>query len=118
MFSYSTGYYVSPPDDQHLKFKNRCSLVTMYLEQRDSVSSYHGQISCTLYCEAFCYVYAALGSTKYQLGSGSRHALDTRLVVKEEKERALLKTNLIFFDICTTVTTIFKRSIMYSTLFF
>jgi hypothetical protein len=27
MFSYSTGYYVSPPDDQYLKFKNRCSLL-------------------------------------------------------------------------------------------
>jgi hypothetical protein len=27
MFSYSTGYYVSPPVDQYLKFKNRCSLV-------------------------------------------------------------------------------------------
>ncbi len=27
MFSYSTGYYVSPPDDQYLKFKNRFSLV-------------------------------------------------------------------------------------------
>ncbi len=27
MFSYSTGYYVSPPDDQYLKFKNRCSLM-------------------------------------------------------------------------------------------
>ncbi len=27
MFSYSRGYYVSPPDDQYLKFKNRCSLV-------------------------------------------------------------------------------------------
>ncbi len=27
MFSYSTGYYVSPPIDQYLKFKNRCSLV-------------------------------------------------------------------------------------------
>ncbi len=26
MFSYSKGYYVSPPDDQYLKFKNRCSL--------------------------------------------------------------------------------------------
>ncbi len=26
MFSYSTGYYVSPPVDQYLKFKNRCSL--------------------------------------------------------------------------------------------
>jgi hypothetical protein len=26
MFSYSTGYYVSPPDDQFLKFKNCCSL--------------------------------------------------------------------------------------------
>jgi hypothetical protein len=26
MFSYSTGYYVSPPIDQYLKFKNRCSL--------------------------------------------------------------------------------------------
>ncbi len=30
MFSYSTGYYVSPTDDQYLKFKNRCSLSTMY----------------------------------------------------------------------------------------
>ncbi len=30
MFSYSTGYYVSPPDDQYLKFKNRCSLVRTY----------------------------------------------------------------------------------------
>jgi hypothetical protein len=29
MFFYSTGYYVSPPDDQYLKFKNRCSLVCM-----------------------------------------------------------------------------------------
>ncbi len=28
MFSYSTGYYVSPPDDQYLKFKNRCSLLS------------------------------------------------------------------------------------------
>ncbi len=28
MFSYSTGYYVSPPDDQYLKFKNRCSLMS------------------------------------------------------------------------------------------
>ena len=27
MFSYSTGYYFSPPDDQYLKFKNRCSLL-------------------------------------------------------------------------------------------
>ena len=27
MFSYSKGYYVSPPDDQNLKFKNRCSLL-------------------------------------------------------------------------------------------
>ncbi len=27
MFSYSTGYYVLPPDDQYLKFKNRCSLI-------------------------------------------------------------------------------------------
>jgi hypothetical protein len=33
MFSYSTGYYVSPPDDQYLKFKNRCSLLyTHYLD--------------------------------------------------------------------------------------
>ncbi len=30
MFSYSTGYYVSPPVDQYLKFKNRCSLLYMY----------------------------------------------------------------------------------------
>jgi hypothetical protein len=35
MFSYSTGYYVSPPDDQYLKFKNRCSL--LYVQ---SISSY------------------------------------------------------------------------------
>ncbi len=27
MFSYSTGDYVSPPVDQYLKFKNRCSLL-------------------------------------------------------------------------------------------
>ncbi len=27
MFSYSTEYYVSPPVDQYLKFKNRCSLI-------------------------------------------------------------------------------------------
>jgi hypothetical protein len=30
MFSYSTGYYVSPPVDQYLKFKNRCSLMYSY----------------------------------------------------------------------------------------
>jgi hypothetical protein len=30
MFSYSKGYYVSPPDDQYLKFKNRCSLMYMH----------------------------------------------------------------------------------------
>ncbi len=30
MFSYSTGYYVSPPVDQYLKFKNRCSLMSIY----------------------------------------------------------------------------------------
>ncbi len=29
MFLYTTGYYVSPPVDQYLKFKNRCSLMTM-----------------------------------------------------------------------------------------
>ena len=33
MFSYSKGYYVSPPDDQYLKFKNRCSLLYIYLSQ-------------------------------------------------------------------------------------
>ncbi len=27
MFSYYTGYYVSPPVDQYLKFKTRCSLM-------------------------------------------------------------------------------------------
>ncbi len=27
MFSYSTGYYIPPPVDQYLKFKNRCSLM-------------------------------------------------------------------------------------------
>ncbi len=32
MFSYSTGYYVSPPDDQYLKFKNRCSLLRILQE--------------------------------------------------------------------------------------
>ena len=31
MFSYSTGYYVSPPNDQYLKFKNRCSLTFILL---------------------------------------------------------------------------------------
>jgi hypothetical protein len=36
MFSYSTGYYVSPPDDQYLKFKNRCSLL------RIAISWYRG----------------------------------------------------------------------------
>ncbi len=30
MFSYSKGYYVSPPDDQYLKFKNRCSLLFIH----------------------------------------------------------------------------------------
>ena len=33
MFSYSTGYYVSPPDDQYLKFKNRCSLIHTQVTQ-------------------------------------------------------------------------------------
>ncbi len=33
MFSYSTGYYVSQPVDQYLKFKNRCSLVNKYTVQ-------------------------------------------------------------------------------------
>ncbi len=30
MFAYSTGHYVSPPDDQYLKFKNRCSLMPIF----------------------------------------------------------------------------------------
>ncbi len=30
MFSYSTGYYVPPPVDQYIKFKNRCSLLFNY----------------------------------------------------------------------------------------
>ncbi len=34
MFSYSTGYYVSLPDDQYLKFKNRCSLIYTRLRAR------------------------------------------------------------------------------------
>ncbi len=48
MFSYSTGYYVSPPDDQYLKFKNRCSLVkrlrrkkmSLFTLQRQDISNY------------------------------------------------------------------------------
>ncbi len=32
MFSDTTGYYVSPPDDQYLKFKNRCSLLATFAE--------------------------------------------------------------------------------------
>ncbi len=31
MFSYSTGYYVSPSDDQYLKFKNRCNILYTYI---------------------------------------------------------------------------------------
>jgi hypothetical protein len=34
MFSYSTGYYVSPPDDQYLKFKNRCSLLGKFFSPK------------------------------------------------------------------------------------
>jgi len=34
MFSYSTGYYVSLPDDQYLKFKNRCSLRVVTSKRR------------------------------------------------------------------------------------
>jgi hypothetical protein len=37
MFSYSTGYYVSPPVDQYLKFKNRCSLLYVFDDQICSV---------------------------------------------------------------------------------
>ncbi len=33
MFSYSTGYYVSPPIGQYLKFKNRCSLINYIMVQ-------------------------------------------------------------------------------------
>ncbi len=33
MFSFYTGYYVSPPDDQYLKFKNRCSLMLTFCRQ-------------------------------------------------------------------------------------
>ena len=54
MFSYSTGYYVSPPDDQYLKFKNRCSLLWIprytqcniqYLEQ--------SIVHCVQYCKYY-----------------------------------------------------------------
>jgi hypothetical protein len=34
MFSYSTGYYFSPPVDQYLKFKNRCSLLYTVMQLR------------------------------------------------------------------------------------
>ncbi len=40
MFSYSTGYYVLPPVDQYLKFKNRCSLVcseSVYVYETEEV---------------------------------------------------------------------------------
>jgi hypothetical protein len=40
MFSYSTGYYVSPPDDQYLKFKNRCSLMSICYMSSISVLLY------------------------------------------------------------------------------
>jgi hypothetical protein len=33
MFLESTGYYVSPPVDQYLRFKNRCSLMYSNLKQ-------------------------------------------------------------------------------------
>ncbi len=42
MFSYSTEYYVPPPVDQYLKFKNRCSLVCILHFLKKS------QIRCTL----------------------------------------------------------------------
>jgi hypothetical protein len=44
MFSYSTGYYVSPPVDQYLKFKNRCSL----LHNLESIPPAHPQSQHTM----------------------------------------------------------------------
>jgi hypothetical protein len=41
MFSYSTGYYVSPPDDQYLKFKNRCSLLATQVHVISGLRSYN-----------------------------------------------------------------------------
>ncbi len=35
MFSYSTGYYVSLPVEQYLKFKNRCSLFHIHVSVGD-----------------------------------------------------------------------------------
>jgi hypothetical protein len=40
MFSYSTGYYVPPPVDQYLKFKNRCSLLHMQPESEAKQQNY------------------------------------------------------------------------------
>ncbi len=42
MFSYSTGYYVSPPDDQYLKFKNCCSL--LYILSFNHIHTIHSAI--------------------------------------------------------------------------
>ncbi len=44
MFSYSTGYYVSPPIDQYLKFKNRCSLLGIFYQAKTSRRS-RGNVS-------------------------------------------------------------------------
>jgi hypothetical protein len=65
MFSYSTGYYVSPPDDQYLKFKNRCSLLFTPLtkwcrnESKESenianVKSYFGLYVLFIPCHESC----------------------------------------------------------------
>jgi hypothetical protein len=52
MFSYSPGYYVSPPDDQYLKFKNRCSLLARQ--------------SCRVACLLIC----ASGANNFEKASG------------------------------------------------
>ncbi len=51
MFSYSTRYYVSPPDDQYLKFKNRCSLPYMIISFNSSRLSQQQTFSLRL-CNA------------------------------------------------------------------
>ncbi len=51
MFSYSTGYYVSLPDDQYLKFKNRCSLRIRYVRiiSERQCDMFHWNTVCTQY---------------------------------------------------------------------
>ncbi len=54
MFSYSIEYYVLPPVDQYLKFKNRCSLMGIFMHDFDAYL--HRGIRCkhrVTECQAF-----------------------------------------------------------------